>query len=34
MVLTATYFDTPAHSLSAAGATMRRRTGGEDAGGT
>ena len=32
MVLTATYFDTPSHSLSAAGATLRRRTGGEDDG--
>ena len=32
MVLTATYFDTPAHSLSSAGATLRRRTGGEDDG--
>lgn len=32
MVLTATYFDTPALSLAAAGATLRRRTGGTDDG--
>ena len=32
IVLTATYFDTPSHSLSAAGATLRRRTGGDDDG--
>ena len=30
--LAATYFDTSAHSLAAAGATLRRRTGGEDDG--
>jgi inorganic triphosphatase YgiF len=32
MVLTATYFDTPTHSLAAARATLRRRTGGTDDG--
>jgi hypothetical protein len=32
MVLTATYFDTAEHALSSAGATLRRRTGGEDDG--
>lgn len=32
MVLTATYFDTADHSLAAAGATLRRRTGGTDDG--
>ena len=32
MELTATYFDTETHSLGAAGATLRRRTGGEDDG--
>ena len=32
MVLTATYFDTPEHALSSSGATLRRRTGGEDDG--
>ena len=32
MVLTATYFDTPGHSLAAAGATLRRRAGGTDDG--
>lgn len=30
--LTATYFDTAAHALAASGATLRRRTGGEDDG--
>jgi inorganic triphosphatase YgiF len=32
MVLTATYFDTADHALAAAGATLRRRTGGSDDG--
>ncbi len=32
MVLTATYFDTVDHELSASGATLRRRSGGEDDG--
>src|SRR5476649_590985 len=32
MVLTATYFDTSGHSLAAARATLRRRTGGTDDG--
>lgn len=32
MELTATYFDNETHSLGAAGATLRRRTGGEDDG--
>lgn len=32
MVLTATYFDTPDHSLASARATLRRRTGGTDDG--
>lgn len=32
LVLTATYFDTLTHSLAAAGATLRRRTGGTDDG--
>ena len=32
MVLTATYFDTAGHELSASGATLRRRSGGEDDG--
>ena len=32
IVLTASYFDTTTHALSAAGATLRRRTGGDDDG--